>query len=120
MTFTPHLSEEEQKIVDQIKSLPQDSFYRIFPHITLIDQINRIENESLHIKEVDLWLGEGRHKAMYYARMSLSNAELEKERAMERIHKIQQNWDNMKKDQPISWFRDKLVGDINIEEREGL
>jgi hypothetical protein len=111
----PKLNEAEQKIVDQIQGLPQESFMAIMSHMNLISWEYDLEDEEVSIptRETEpLFLKQGRHKAMYYARMELLHAELAKEEAMKKVREIYANWDKMEKDSPISWNRGKLRGDI--------
>lgn len=44
--------------------------------------------------------------------MKLATAELSKKEAMKELENIYKNWDKMKKDAPIYWEKDNLVGDI--------
>lgn len=119
--FVPKLTEEENELVNQLRSLDNDRFEACMRVLSFKAWEMELERKSEYSREKDddFYLGRSRNRAVYYAQMRVANAVIELENAKNELIEIHKHYDNMEKDSPIHWacvktqngWKDVLVGD---------
>lgn len=126
--YCPKLTEEENELVNQLRSLDDDRFDACMRVLSFKAWEIELDRKSEHSREKDddFYLGRGRNRAAYYAQMRVANAIIELENAKNELIEINKHYNNMEKDSPIYWthvktqngWKDVLVGDAARDYKE--
>jgi len=106
------LSPKVKELLDECRELSHSDLAQFNWHLQLVVENDNAEVHSEKLKKPkETRAYGGRIKAEHYARMRLSTAVLEQKAATEELEFVYREWENLEKDEPIRWKREKLIGD---------
>ena len=116
------LNETQKKIIELARTLGDGRLENTLWHLELLADNAEMDREAREARKAgkrEVFIGQGRIRAEYCARLRLSNAALDHRRAMQELDMIYENWEEMEKDAPVYWDDDnKLVGEVLGEDNE--